>query len=200
MICHAALTSVDKRRFSRLARSTSATHCCRSAGDSPRTTASTTRSASPPGCWRAVGCASIGGGSSRTGQPMLKPAKIAKPTVRHRRRGWRRDNNVIRCFSAQTENWYIRCFLVTGTLGHCQFDHSPLTLTPQTATMGYLLFLIPPFLLSLYAQWRVKSAFSEMSQVPATMTGAAAARRMLDSAGLHAIPIERVRSEEHTSE
>jgi len=58
--------------------------------------------------------------------------------------------------------------------------------------MGYLLFLIPPFLLSLYAQWRVKSAFSEMSQVPANMTGAAAARRMLDSAGLHAIPIERV--------
>ncbi len=61
--------------------------------------------------------------------------------------------------------------------------------------MGYLLFLIPPFLLSLYAQWRVKSAFSEMSQVPATMTGAAAARRMLDSAGLHAIPIERVAGE-----
>jgi uncharacterized protein len=57
---------------------------------------------------------------------------------------------------------------------------------------AYLLFLIPPFLLSLYAQWKVKSAFSEMSQVPATMTGAAAARRMLDSAGLHSVPIERV--------
>jgi Zn-dependent membrane protease YugP len=61
--------------------------------------------------------------------------------------------------------------------------------------MGYLLFLIPPFLLSLYAQWRVKSAFSEMSRVPANMTGAAAARRMLDSAGLHSIPIERVAGE-----
>ncbi len=61
--------------------------------------------------------------------------------------------------------------------------------------MGYLLFLIPPFLLSLYAQWRVKSAFSEMSQVPASMSGAAAARRMLDSAGLHSIPIERVAGE-----
>ncbi len=56
----------------------------------------------------------------------------------------------------------------------------------------YLLFLIPPFLLSLYAQWRVKSAFSEMSQVPANMSGAAAARRMLDSAGLQSVPIERV--------
>lgn len=61
--------------------------------------------------------------------------------------------------------------------------------------MGYLLFLIPPFLLSLYAQWRVKSAFSEMSRVPANVTGAAAARRMLDSAGLHSIPIERVAGE-----
>jgi len=55
----------------------------------------------------------------------------------------------------------------------------------------YLLFLIPPFLLSLYAQWRVKSAFAEMSQVPAPMSGAQAARRMLDASGLHSIPIER---------
>lgn len=56
----------------------------------------------------------------------------------------------------------------------------------------YLLFLIPPFLLSLYAQWRVKSAFSEMSGVPATMTGAQAARRMLDASGLQNVPIEMV--------
>lgn len=55
----------------------------------------------------------------------------------------------------------------------------------------YLLFLIPPFLLSLYAQWRVKSAFAEMSQVPAPMSGVQAARRMLDASGLHSIPIER---------
>jgi uncharacterized protein len=59
--------------------------------------------------------------------------------------------------------------------------------------MGYyLLFLIPPFLLSLYAQWRVKSAFAEMSKVPAPMSGAAAARRMLDASGLQSVPIERV--------
>jgi len=55
----------------------------------------------------------------------------------------------------------------------------------------YLLFLIPPFLLSIYAQWRVKSAFAEMSKVPAPMSGAQAARRMLDASGLHNIPIER---------
>lgn len=58
--------------------------------------------------------------------------------------------------------------------------------------LTYLLFLIPPFLLSLYAQWRVKSAFSEMSRVSAPMSGAEAARRMLDSAGLSAVPIEPV--------
>ena len=65
----------------------------------------------------------------------------------------------------------------------------------RTETMGYLLFLIPPFLLSLYAQWKVKSAFSEMSRVPASMSGAQAARRMLDASGLHSIPIERVPGE-----
>ncbi len=58
--------------------------------------------------------------------------------------------------------------------------------------LGILLFMIPPFLLSLYAQWRVKSAFAEMSRVPASMTGAQAARRMLDSSGLHSVGIERV--------
>lgn len=61
--------------------------------------------------------------------------------------------------------------------------------------MGYLLFFIPPFLLSLYAQWKVKSAFSEMSRVPASMTGAQAARRMLDASGLHSVPIECVPGE-----
>lgn len=61
--------------------------------------------------------------------------------------------------------------------------------------MGYLLFIVPPFLLSLYAQWKVKSAFSSMSEVPTSITGAQAARRMLDSAGLHAVPIEMVPGE-----
>ncbi|TVP99352.1 MAG: zinc metallopeptidase [Planctomycetaceae bacterium] len=61
--------------------------------------------------------------------------------------------------------------------------------------MGYLWFIIPPFLLSLYAQWRVKSAFSSMSQVPTSITGAEAARRMLDASGLHSVPIELVPGE-----
>lgn len=58
--------------------------------------------------------------------------------------------------------------------------------------MLYFLFVIPPFLLGLYAQWKVKSAFSKMSQVPARMSGATAARRMLDAAGLQSVGIEQI--------
>lgn len=58
--------------------------------------------------------------------------------------------------------------------------------------MSYLLFIIPPFLLSLYAQWKVKSAFAKMSQMPARLSGMQAARRMLDANGLEQVPIERV--------
>lgn len=56
----------------------------------------------------------------------------------------------------------------------------------------YFLFVIPPMLLGLYAQWKVKSSFAEMSQVPARMSGAEAARRMLDNAGLSDVGIEQV--------
>ncbi|MEM6364094.1 MAG: zinc metallopeptidase [Planctomycetota bacterium] len=56
----------------------------------------------------------------------------------------------------------------------------------------YVLFVIPPFLIGLYAQWRVKSSFAAMSQVPARMTGAEAARRMLDASGLNSVGIEQV--------
>jgi Zn-dependent membrane protease YugP len=58
--------------------------------------------------------------------------------------------------------------------------------------MLYLLLTIPPILLALYAQWRVHGAFKAMSQVRASMTGAQAARRILDSQGLYSIPIEQV--------
>lgn len=56
----------------------------------------------------------------------------------------------------------------------------------------YFLFILPPFLLGLYAQYKVKSSFSAMSKVPARMPGAEAARRMLDMAGLQAVGIEQV--------
>ncbi len=57
---------------------------------------------------------------------------------------------------------------------------------------AYLLFLIPPFLLSLYAQYKVKASFAEMSRIPTNITGAQAARRMLDASGLTNVGIERV--------
>ena len=62
----------------------------------------------------------------------------------------------------------------------------------MSGILVYLLFLIPPFLLSLYAQRKVKSTFAEMSQIPARMSGGQAARRMLDNAGLNSVAIEQV--------
>ncbi len=56
----------------------------------------------------------------------------------------------------------------------------------------YFLFVLPPLLLGMFAQWRVKSTFASMSQVPARMTGAESARRMLDSAGLNQVNIEQI--------
>ncbi|TWU39281.1 zinc metallopeptidase [Novipirellula artificiosorum] len=58
--------------------------------------------------------------------------------------------------------------------------------------MLYFLFVIPPFLLGLYAQWKVKSAFSQMSEVPSRMSGYQAARLMLDNGGLHSVDIEQI--------
>lgn len=58
----------------------------------------------------------------------------------------------------------------------------------------YLLFTIPPLLLGLYAQWRVKSAFAANAKIRSQrgITGAQAARRILDSSGLQHVSVERV--------
>jgi Zn-dependent membrane protease YugP len=56
----------------------------------------------------------------------------------------------------------------------------------------YFLFLAPAILLGLWAQMRVKSAFAQASQEGAPLTGAAAARAILDSAGLREVAIEPV--------
>lgn len=58
----------------------------------------------------------------------------------------------------------------------------------------YLVFILGiPLLLSLYAQWKVKSAFNTWKEEPVSsnMTGAEAARRMLDAAGLGQVTIEQ---------
>jgi uncharacterized protein len=58
----------------------------------------------------------------------------------------------------------------------------------------YFLFALPPLLLGLWAQWRVKSAFGQYSQVRSYsgISGAQAARRILDVNGLQNVSVERV--------
>lgn len=53
-----------------------------------------------------------------------------------------------------------------------------------------LLFAAPAIVLMLWAQWRVKSAYHHGMQVPAPLSGAAAARYILDNAGCHEVGIE----------
>ena len=55
----------------------------------------------------------------------------------------------------------------------------------------YLLFMVPPMLLALGAQWLIRSAYQRASQIPARMSGEMAARRILDANGLQNIPIEQ---------
>jgi Zn-dependent membrane protease YugP len=57
----------------------------------------------------------------------------------------------------------------------------------------YIVMIIPALALSLYAQVRVKSSFSRYSKVRTArgVTGAQAARIILDASGVHGVAIER---------
>ncbi len=61
----------------------------------------------------------------------------------------------------------------------------------------YLLCVIPPLLLGLYAQFKLKSTYKRYLEVPAGsgLSGAQAARRILDAAGLQSMPIHEVPGE-----
>ncbi|MGH7138953.1 MAG: zinc metallopeptidase, partial [Pirellulales bacterium] len=59
----------------------------------------------------------------------------------------------------------------------------------------YFLYLAPALLLAFWAQMRVRSAYAEAQQIPAPMTGAEAARRVLDAGGLYNVEIEPVPGE-----
>ncbi len=59
----------------------------------------------------------------------------------------------------------------------------------------YFLFIAPAVLLGLWAQFRVKSAYAQAAQQPATLSGAAAARHILDQGGLTDVNIEMVPGE-----
>lgn len=57
----------------------------------------------------------------------------------------------------------------------------------------YFLFILPGLALSMWASFRTKSAFEKYSRIRSGsgLTGAKAARMMLDRAGLHDVKIER---------
>lgn len=63
--------------------------------------------------------------------------------------------------------------------------------------MMYFVFLIPGLLFMLWAQSKVKGNYKKYSQVPntANVTGAQAARRILDNEGLYDVQIEAVQGE-----
>jgi Zn-dependent membrane protease YugP len=56
----------------------------------------------------------------------------------------------------------------------------------------YLIFTLPFVLLGMWAQFRVRSTYAAAQQVAAPLSGAAAARHVLDSAGLTHVAIEQV--------
>ena len=60
--------------------------------------------------------------------------------------------------------------------------------------IGYLIFVVPALILSLYAQAKVSSTFSKYNRVGnrKNLSGAEIARKILDLNGLYHIPVERV--------
>lgn len=56
----------------------------------------------------------------------------------------------------------------------------------------YILFLAPALILAFAAQAMVSASYASAKKVPASMTGAQAARRILDSAGLQNVAIEMI--------
>lgn len=63
---------------------------------------------------------------------------------------------------------------------------------PMFFSLSYILWLAPALLLAFWAQWRVKATYAEAQQMPAPLSGAAAARHILDSAGLQSVEIEQI--------
>lgn len=55
-----------------------------------------------------------------------------------------------------------------------------------------MLAIAPAMLLAMWAQWRVRSSFTSASREPAPLSGAAAARHILDSGGATEVQIEAV--------
>lgn len=60
---------------------------------------------------------------------------------------------------------------------------------------AYFLWIAPAMLLAFWAQMKVRSTYAAAQQEPAALSGAAAARHILDSAGLQNVDIEEVPGE-----
>ena len=56
----------------------------------------------------------------------------------------------------------------------------------------YFLFILPAFLLGLWAQMRIHITYAQAQKLAAPLSGVAAARHILDSAGLQNIEIEQI--------
>ncbi|SFJ33961.1 zinc metallopeptidase [Planctomicrobium piriforme] len=56
----------------------------------------------------------------------------------------------------------------------------------------YFVILAPAMLLMMWAQWRIRGAYAAAMQVPTRLSGAEAARQILDDAGLDYVEIEPV--------
>ncbi|NOY41823.1 MAG: zinc metallopeptidase [Planctomycetes bacterium] len=56
----------------------------------------------------------------------------------------------------------------------------------------YILYIAPAMLLAFWAQRRVKTTFAQAQQVSVPLSGAAAARHILDAAGLQNVGIEQI--------
>jgi hypothetical protein len=63
---------------------------------------------------------------------------------------------------------------------------------PYIFDTGLLLAVAPALLLAMWAQWRVHSSFAAAAKEPAPLSGAAAARHILDSAGATGVEIEAI--------
>lgn len=62
---------------------------------------------------------------------------------------------------------------------------------------NYLMYMLPAFVLMMLVQWYVRSAYSKWSRVPvrSRFTGAEAAQRLIQSAGLQNVRIEAVQGQ-----
>jgi uncharacterized protein len=56
----------------------------------------------------------------------------------------------------------------------------------------YFIMVLPALALALFAQWRIHANYAAASRIPAPLSGAAAARHVLNSAGLPHIDIEQI--------